>query len=102
MNRELDQEAVALREHRIDEALKDTFPASDTPSFVGGGAPTLADDKIDKPDLDRVNIAELDELKGWCAYWGCTPIELNDAVQDVGVVVANVEVQLTAKGHKRN
>jgi len=35
-----DQEAqtIARREHRIDEALRDSFPASDTPYFVGGGA----------------------------------------------------------------
>src|SRR4029077_9454482 len=39
MNRDLDQKAVALRERRIDEALKETFPASDVPSFVGAGAP---------------------------------------------------------------
>ena len=96
-----DQEAVERRERRIDEALKETFPASDTPSFVGAGAPTLTDDKGVKPDLDRVNIHEPTELRGWCAYWGCTPAELREAVQDVGVMAANVEVQLTAKGHKR-
>ena len=27
------------RERRIDEALEETFPASDTPFFVGAGAP---------------------------------------------------------------
>jgi hypothetical protein len=27
------------REHRIDESLKETFPAGDTPSYVGAGAP---------------------------------------------------------------
>jgi hypothetical protein len=29
---------VERRERHIDEALKDTFPASDTPSYVGAGA----------------------------------------------------------------
>jgi hypothetical protein len=101
MNNELDQEAVALRERRIDEALKETFPASDTPSFVGAGAPTLTDDKDSKPELDRVNIHELDDLREWCAYWSCTSAELKEAVHDVGVMAANVEAQLTAKGHKR-
>jgi hypothetical protein len=101
MNIEQDQEAIERRERRIDEALKETFPASDTPSFVGAGAPTLSDGKIDKPDLDRVNIHEPDELRGWCAYWGCTPAELKVAVQDVGVMAANVEAQLRAKGQKR-
>ena len=99
--KEQDQEAVERRERGIDEALKETFPASDTPSFVGAGAPTLIDDKAGKPDLDRVNIDDPNELQEWCAYWGCTPAELKEAVQDVGVMAANVEAQLTAKGHKR-
>jgi hypothetical protein len=98
--KERDQEAVERRERRIDEALKDTFPASDTPSFVGG-APTLIDDKADKPDLDRVDIHDPDELREWCVYWGCTATELKEAVQDVGVMAANIETQLIAKGHKR-
>jgi hypothetical protein len=101
MNIEQDQEAVERRERRIDEALKETFPASDTPSFVGAGAPTLTDDKVDKPDLDRINIHEPNELRTWCAYWSCTAAELKEAVRDVGVMAANVESQLTAKGHKR-
>jgi hypothetical protein len=98
--KERDQEAVEHRERRIDEALKETFPASDTPSYVGG-APRLTDDAVDKPDLDRINIDDPDELREWCAYWGCTPAELKEAVQDVGVMAANVEAQLAAKGHKR-
>ena len=101
MTMEQDQKAIERRERRIDEALEETFPASDAPSFVGAGAPTLSDDKAGKPDLDRVNIHEPDELRGWCAYWGCTPAELKEAVQDVGVMAANVEAQLAAKGHKR-
>jgi uncharacterized protein DUF3606 len=74
--KERDQEAVERRERRIDEALKETFPASDTPSFVGTGAPALIDDKVDKPDLDRVNIHDPNELQEWYAYWNCTPAEL--------------------------
>ena len=38
MNDKRDLHAVERREHRIDEALKETFPASDAPSFVGAGA----------------------------------------------------------------
>jgi hypothetical protein len=40
MNKEHELQATQRRERRIDEALKETFPASDTPSFVGAGAPT--------------------------------------------------------------
>jgi hypothetical protein len=43
-NRKL--QADKRREHRIDEALKDTFPASDTPSFVGAGASNSPDEVI--------------------------------------------------------
>ena len=68
---------------------------------LSGWSADPPDDKADKPDLDRVNIREPNELRGWCAYWNCTPAELKEAVQDVGVMAANVEAQLTAKGHKR-
>jgi len=30
---------IEKRERKIDEALKETFPASDTPTYVGGVAP---------------------------------------------------------------
>ena len=35
----LGKQAIERRERRIDEALNESFPASDTPSFVGAGAP---------------------------------------------------------------
>ena len=103
MDKEQELQAIYRRERRVDEALRETFPASDTPSFVGAGAPKPIDDKtkVGKPDPDRVNIHAPAELQGWGAYWGCTPAELNEAVQDVGVMAANIEAQLKAKGHKR-
>jgi hypothetical protein len=33
---------ISERERRIDEALEETFPASDPPFFVGAGAPKPA------------------------------------------------------------
>ena len=44
MNKNRKLQADKRREHRIDEALKDTFPASDTPSFVGAGASNSPDE----------------------------------------------------------
>jgi tellurite resistance-related uncharacterized protein len=38
MDKEQELRFVERRERRIDEALKETFPASDPPSFVGAGA----------------------------------------------------------------
>jgi hypothetical protein len=104
MNNQQEVQAVDRRERRIDEALMETFPASDPPSFIGAGAPLPTNGKstVGKPDLDRVNIHDPDELRGWCAYWGCAPDELEIALEDVGVMVANVEAQLRAKGHKRH
>jgi len=54
MNKEQELQRVVRRERRVDEALKETFPASDPPSFVGAGAPRPTPDKakVDKPNLD--------------------------------------------------
>jgi hypothetical protein len=38
MKNDQEHQAVARRERRIDEALSESFPASDTPYFVGSGA----------------------------------------------------------------
>ena len=43
MNKIQELRATERRERRIDEALKETFPASDPPSFVGAGAPRPTD-----------------------------------------------------------
>jgi len=103
MDKEQELQAIYHRERRVDEALRETFPASDPPSFVGAGAPkpTAEKTKVGKPDHDRVDVHSPAELQGWCAYWGCTPAELKAAVQDVGVMAANIAVQLMAKGHMR-
>ena len=103
MDKEQELQAVYHRERRVDEALRESFPASDPPSFVGAGAPKPTHEKVRvrKPDHDLVNVHGPDELQGWCVYWGCTSVELKVAVQDVGVMAANVEAQLKAKGHKR-
>ena len=38
MKNDQEHRAIARRERRIDEALRDSLPASDTPYFVGSGA----------------------------------------------------------------
>ena len=45
MDKKQDLRAIERRENRIDETLKDTFPASDAPSFVGAGAGKQTDAK---------------------------------------------------------
>jgi len=49
MSKEQVLKATQRRERRIDDALKETFPASDTPSFVGAGAPTGDKVSLDQP-----------------------------------------------------
>ena len=41
------------REQKIDEALEQTFPASDTPSFVGAGADSEKQSEAQKPDTQK-------------------------------------------------
>jgi hypothetical protein len=58
MNGEREVQTTERREHRIDEALKETFPASDPPSFVGAGAPNPTDDKA-RTRKRRTKAAEM-------------------------------------------
>jgi hypothetical protein len=46
MKNDQDRQAIARRERRIDEALSDSFPASDTPYFVGSGAVNSPDNAV--------------------------------------------------------
>ena len=45
MNKKQELQATERRERRVDEALKETFPASDPPAFVGAGAPRSTNNK---------------------------------------------------------
>jgi hypothetical protein len=58
MNKKQDLRAIERREHRIDEALKETFPASDALSFVGAGAGTQTDaTAAEKPQNKSAEMA---------------------------------------------
>lgn len=58
MNDKQNLRAVERREHRIDEALKETFPASDAPSFVGAGAVNPTDNTAaEKPRNKSAEMA---------------------------------------------
>ena len=52
------KQELEARERRIDEALKETFPASDTPSFVGAGAQKPQGNKTKIP-IRRTKAAEM-------------------------------------------
>jgi hypothetical protein len=46
MSNDQEPKAIERRERRIDDALKESFPASDTPSFVGAGAVNSPDKTV--------------------------------------------------------
>ena len=54
--------AVRKREEKIDRQMKDSFPASDPPSFSGGkhaiGAPENRESESPTPDTHAVKAAE--------------------------------------------
>jgi hypothetical protein len=56
------EQAIEHRERRIDEALKESFPASDTPSFVGAGASMPTDDKAKAAEMAGVAIDQHADL----------------------------------------
>jgi hypothetical protein len=58
MTQKHELQAIERRERRIDEALEETFPASDPPSFVGAGAQNPHDDKA-RTRMRRTKAAEM-------------------------------------------
>ena len=45
-------------------------------------------------DAARVNVNEPYEVKYWCEKFRCTPDQLKEVVQKVGVAAKNVEQEL--------
>ena len=48
-------------------------------------------------DRKRVNVHEDYEVRYWTGQFGCTPGQLESAVQAVGVMVDNVEAYLKSR-----
>lgn len=47
--------------------------------------------KHGKPQSRLVNINKPAELRGWAKYWGCTQLDVRDAVKTSGVTVEDVQ-----------
>ena len=44
-----------------------------------------------KPQSRIVDINKLSELRAWAKYWGCTQLDVRDAVWTSGVMVEDVQ-----------
>ena len=59
----------------------------------------LTDSGVRAPgDTSRVNMTESWEVQYWCTRFGCTEVELRDAVSSVGPSAAEVERQIRQAG----
>ena len=47
--------------------------------------------KRSKPQRRMVDIYKLSELRAWAKYWGCTQLDVCDAVRTSGVMVEDVQ-----------
>jgi hypothetical protein len=47
--------------------------------------------KRGKPQSLRVDIRKPSELRAWAKYWGCTQLDVRDAVHASGVMVEDVQ-----------
>ncbi|HLT77443.1 MAG TPA: DUF3606 domain-containing protein [Ferrovibrio sp.] len=90
-------------EMELDEALRDTFPASDPVSI---SQPTTAAPSLsDRPDAKagdharmelvdaaprRVNVSEEDDIRFWTEKFGVTEEELKEAVRQAGFFPSDV------------
>lgn len=83
----------ADKDAELDEALRDSFPASDPVSISQPTAatPSLANrdeagagDRTRKKLHDRVNVADKDELEYWTDRFGVSESKLKEAVKSVG------------------
>jgi hypothetical protein len=61
---------------------------------------SMSDDKSKtRPqDAQRVNVNEDYEVRYWCEKFGCSPEQLRKAVEEAGVMVADVEKKLGSGG----
>lgn len=61
----------------------------------------MADDQK-LPDPAYVNVEDPEEVRHWCARWGCSERELRRAVNSTASEMAvTVEAYLASNGHKR-
>ena len=47
-----------------------------------------------KADKKRINLLNEEDVRKWCETFGCTPTELQAAVQAVGPMALDVEAYL--------
>jgi DNA polymerase III delta prime subunit len=94
------------KEEELDEALRDSFPASDpvaltqptaaTPSLrseAGAGSADKAREKILKKH-SRVNLSDDSEIEYWTERFGVSEDELRKAVREAGFIPADVADRL--------
>ena len=58
----------------------------------------LVDKDRTPADTNRVELEEDWEVRWWCDRFGCTEVELRDAVRKVGPSTEDVEVELRQAG----
>jgi len=90
------------KEQELDQALRDSFPASDP---VALSQPTTATSSLDSDKSakagdrtrdkllqkhDRVNLSDKDEVKYWTDRLGVSKDELSEAVREAGFFPADV------------
>jgi uncharacterized protein DUF3606 len=74
------------------------------PVALGTAEETLMADYIQKrgpPDAMEIDLAddgEVDDMRGWCEHFACTPEQLRAAVGKVGPVRKDVHALLTRMG----
>jgi hypothetical protein len=61
----------------------------------------MPDDRRAKPDHDRIDVNDPEELRAWAKRFGCTQYDIFAAVQSAGVMVKEVEVWLRRNGKLR-
>ncbi len=85
------------RQRQLDDALRDTFPASDPVSALQPGPAAIHRPSAAKADMSRIDIGDGQEVRFWARELNVSTADILSAVAAVGVGMDKVRAYVAAR-----